>query len=386
MNSSSLEPAHPVSLPARLPILDGLRAIAILIVVPHNLNLMVASGGVAYLFVAGLDRGWIGVQLFFVLSGFLITGILLDARDAPSYYRPFFVRRVLRIFPLYYATLLVLFVLLPAFGLLPASFKHDPMVELSYWAYFSNSYAPFHQGRGPEGAGHFWSLAVEEQFYLLWPFVIHRRSAGWVMRLCLALAVAGLLLRVAMLATGSPAQAIYQLLVTRMDALALGGAAAAAFRIPSAASWTLNHRGFLLGASLISLVAGAVISRAYNFSHPMTLSLGYTFLAIAFALLVAAGVAADQLGPAGWLGALRWSLLRRVAKYSYAMYVLSVPLHFLVGKPALSALGMDPGKSVVVGFTYIIVGTALSFLAAAASFHLFEVHFLNLKDRFAPPL
>jgi len=384
MSSSNTAPAHPVSLPARLPILDGLRAVAILLVVPHNLNLMVTFGGVAHLFVSALYRGWIGVQLFFVLSGFLITGILLDARDAPDYYRSFFVRRVLRIFPLYYATLLVLFVLLPALGLLPASFGRDPMVELSYWAYFSNWYGPFHQG--PEPVSHFWSLAVEEQFYLLWPFVIHRRSAGWVMRLCLAIAAAGLLLRVAMLVTGTPVQAIYQFLVTRMDALALGGAAAAAFRVPSAASWTLDHRRFLLGASLFALVAGAVISRGYYFTDPMTLSLGFTFLAIAFALLVAAGVAADQLGAAGWLGALRSTFLRRVAKYSYAMYVLSVPLHFLVGKPVLSALGLEPANSAVVGFAYIVVGTALSFLAAALSFHLLEVHFLKLKDRFAPPL
>jgi len=83
---------------------------------------------------------------------------------------------------------------------------------------------------------------------------------------------------------------------------------------------------------------------------------------------------------------LRWSFLRRVAKYSYAMYVLSVPLHFLVGKPVLSALGLAAGNSILVDLAYIIVGTALSFLAAAASFHLLEVHFLNLKDRFAPPL
>ncbi|HYS57221.1 MAG TPA: acyltransferase [Burkholderiales bacterium] len=382
MSSPSPAPAHPVSPPARLPTLDGLRAIAILLVVPHNLNLMVTFGGVAHLFLAVLYRGWIGVQLFFVLSGFLITGILLDARNAPDYYRSFFVRRVLRIFPLYYATLLVLFVLLPALGLLPSSFKRDTMVELSHWAYFSNWYGAFHPGEA--AVSHFWSLAVEEQFYLLWPFVIYRRSAEWVMRLCFAIAAAALSLRVAMLLTGTPG--IYTFLATRMDALALGGATAAAFRVPSAASWTLNHRRFLLGASLLSLVAGAAISRGYYFTDPMTLSVGLTFLAVAFALLVAAGAAADHLGPAGWLGVLRWTFLRRVAKYSYAMYVLSVPLHFLVGKPLLSALGLDPGNSVVVGFTYIIVGTALSFLAAAASFHLLEVHFLNLKDRFAPPL
>ena len=372
-------PAHPVS--PRLPTLDGLRAIAILLVVPHNLNLIATFGGTQPV-VAALHRGWIGVQLFFVLSGFLITRILLDARDAPDYYRSFFVRRALRIFPLYYAVLLVLFVLLPALGLV--SLESDPMVELSYWAYFSNWYGPFRHG--PEAVSHFWSLAIEEQFYLLWPFVIHRRSAEWVMRLCLAIAAASLLLRVAMLVAGTPTQAIYQFLVTRMDALALGGAVAAAFRIPSIASWALNRRQFMLGASFLSIAAGAAISGGYNSLSPMTLSLGYTFLAVAFALLVAAGAAADHLGRAGWPGALRWSPLQRVAKYSYAMYVLSVPLHFLMGKPVLSALGLASTQSILVDLAYIIVGTAVSFLAAAALFHLLEVHFLKLKDRLAPPL
>jgi peptidoglycan/LPS O-acetylase OafA/YrhL len=379
---SSSNRAHPVSLPKRLPTLDGLRAIAILLVVPHNLNLIATFSGTQP-FVSALHRGWIGVQLFFVLSGFLITGFLLDARDAPHYYRPFFVRRALRIFPLYYSALLVLFVLLPAAGLLPSSFEPEPMVALSCWAYFSNWYGPFHPI--PETVSHFWSLASEEQFYLLWPFVIHRRSAAWVMRLCLAIAAASLALRVAMLVAGSPVQAIYQFLATRMDALALGGAVAAALRIPSLASWALNRRRFMLGASFLSLAAGAAISRGYFSSSPMTLSLGYTFLAVAFALLVAAGAAADHLGPAGWLGVLRWSFLRRVATYSYAMYVLSVPLHFLVGKPLLSALGLGSSSSVMVDLAYITVGTALCFLAAAASFHLLEVHFLKLKDRFAPP-
>ena len=73
------------SAPARLPTLDGLRAIAILLVVPHNLNLIATPGGGADLLIVGLHRGWIGVQLFFVLSGFLITGILLDARDSSHY-------------------------------------------------------------------------------------------------------------------------------------------------------------------------------------------------------------------------------------------------------------------------------------------------------------
>jgi peptidoglycan/LPS O-acetylase OafA/YrhL len=363
---------------ARLPALDGLRGIAILLVVPHNLNLMAASGGAWYVVVVALQRGWIGVQLFFVLSGFLITGILLDARDARDYYRSFFARRVLRIFPLYYATLLVLFVLLPALGLAP-SLRRDPVLELSYWAYFSNWYGPFHPG--VDSVSHFWSLASEEQFYLLWPFVVRRRSARWVMRLCLAIAAASLSLRIVMVLAGAPVQAIYQFLATRADALALGGAAAAGFRDPSVVAWAVRRRGWLLGAGLASLLAGGLVSRGYNFTDPVTLSFGYTFLAAGFALVVGAAAAADSVP--GEISVLRWAPLRSLAKYSYAMYVLSVPLHFLVGRPMLSALGWTGDEAGVAGFAYIAVGTAVSFLAAVASYHLFEVHFLNLKNRFA---
>src|SRR5882672_8893179 len=347
----------PGALPARMPALDGLRAIAVLLVVPHNFNLMVALGGAAYFVVVGLHRGWIGVQLFFV-------------------------RRVLRIFPLYYFTLLVLLVVLPGLGLVPAP-RRDALLELSYWAYFSNWYGPFHPGE--DSLSHFWSLACEEQFYLLWPFVVYRRSARWVLRLCLAVAAAALLVRIGMLRAGAPVQAIYQFLATRMDALAFGGAAAAAFRIPSAASWALNRRRLLSGTGLASIAAGAAISRGYNFAEPATLSLGYTLLGLGFALLVAAAAATDWLGAGGWLAALRWDPLRRIAKYSYAMYVLSVPIHFLAGKPALSALGLAPGDSLIVGLGYVFAGTAVSFLAAAASYYFFERHFLELKDRLAAP-
>jgi len=115
--SSPNPPAHPT--PARLPTLDGLRRSRFSGRSAQSHLIATFSG--TQLVVAALHRGWIGVQLFFVLSGFLITRILLDARDAPDYYRSFFVRRALRIFPLYYATLLALLMLLPALGLVPSS-------------------------------------------------------------------------------------------------------------------------------------------------------------------------------------------------------------------------------------------------------------------------
>ena len=107
--------------------------------------------------------GWAGVQLFFVLSGFLITGILLETRDEKGALRRFLVRRGLRIFPLYYATLFVLLVVVPPDPVVRAAL-HD---QVYYWLYVSNWAQPF-EHKIPTLA-HFWSLAVEEQFYLLWP-------------------------------------------------------------------------------------------------------------------------------------------------------------------------------------------------------------------------
>lgn len=376
-------PTGSAQLPARLPTLDGLRAIAILLVVPHNLNLIATPVDAGtHLLAALLDRGWIGVQLFFVLSGFLITGILLDTREARNYYGSFFMRRVLRIFPLYFGTLIFIFVLLPALGLLPSSIKRDPIVELSYWLYFSNWYGPFHQGQG--SMPHFWSLAVEEQFYLLWPFLVHGRDPRSVLRLCAGIAAAALAFRVVMLLAGLPIEATYMFLFARMDALALGGFAAAAFRIPPIAQRALHHQHSLMYAALAALLAGAVASRGYYFSGTMTLSLGYTLLAVSFSLLVAACVTADDQGLAGWSDILRSRTLRNVSRYSYAMYVFHVPLHLLVGQPILLALGLQAKSSVILNILYIAIGTTVTYIAAAASFRFFESRFLDLKAKFSP--
>src|SRR5262249_17527292 len=119
---------------------------------------------------------WVGVNVFFVLSGFLITGILLDTKHEPHYFKFFYMRRVLRIFPLYYGTLIAIFFVLPAL-------KMAPFISASqqfwYWTYLGN----WGKGRNLNvgSLGYFWSLGVEEQFYLVWPLVIYvlpRRSVS----------------------------------------------------------------------------------------------------------------------------------------------------------------------------------------------------------------
>lgn len=367
----------------RFPALDGVRAIAILLVIPHNLNLIVApSGAVAHFVVSYLDRGWIGVQLFFVLSGFLITGILLDTREAPHYLRSFFVRRALRILPLYYALLLIVFVFLSAARLLPPSLPRSTGTELSYWLFFANWYGPLHPGQG--SMTHLWSLSVEEQFYLVWPFVIWRRSAEQVRFLCAGIAVLSLCARVWMLHVGAPTEAIYQFSLSRMDALAFGGAAAATMRLPSIAQQMAARRLTIFAAALGVLLAGAALTDGYAAANPTTMSFGYTLLALGFSLIIMLAAHADDSNVQGWVRFLGLPWMRHIGKYSYSMYLVHVPLHLLLGLRLLQALGLDQNTPLIVDVLYLLMGTVVSYIAAAATYRLIEVRFLRLKDRFEP--
>src|SRR2546427_8382575 len=186
-----------------MPVLDGLRGVAVLLVLlihaiwgplrPATASIDVVVRAVAY-------AGWMGVDLFFVLSGFLITGILLDTRGQPGWWPNFIARRALRIFPLYYGALTVLFVLLPRL----ARWSEPQFTTLQanqtwYWTYTVNLLAALTQGRGtPLSTLHFWSLSVEEQFYLIWPLIVWACKPRSLLRVIGLIVIGGLsfLLRV----------------------------------------------------------------------------------------------------------------------------------------------------------------------------------------------
>jgi peptidoglycan/LPS O-acetylase OafA/YrhL len=369
-----------------LPALDGVRGVAILWVVLHNLSLFDsawAGNGLARVLIVGVDAGWAAVTLFFALSGFLITGILLDSRDAPDYYRSFYARRVLRIFPLYYGVLLAAFVLWPLFAPLPAHLAADRPHQVWLWTYLSNWTLPY--GQANTAFPHFWSLAVEEQFYLLWPFLLHRRDPRAVLRLSLALAAVSLLVRVAMLAGGAPPESLYAFSVCRMDALALGGAAAAALRMPfvRAKLRALLPRLAAAGAGLV--LFAALVGHGLARLNPWTQTLGYSLLAVGFSLLILALAEADAGGDQRWWARLwRVAPLRLLAKYSYGMYVFHKILGDAFGKGWLH--GLDPAlqRSLPVHLAYMGLGVLASLAVAMLSYHLIEKRFLQLKPLFTP--
>src|SRR5262245_8154482 len=186
-----------------IPALDAIRGLAIVVVMLYRFG----GGGegpasaVEHSRLIGL--GSHGVDLFFVLSGFLITGILFDAKGKLHYFRNFYMRRALRIFPLYYAALAVMLWLLP---LVSATFATEvqPAVDAQGWLWLYGANV-LQSVRGSWCLGplnHFWSLAIEEHFYLAWPAVIFLSSRRTAMRICTGLFAFSVLGRALWLAFG----------------------------------------------------------------------------------------------------------------------------------------------------------------------------------------
>jgi len=361
----------------QIPALDGIRGVAIIWVVLHNATAMPMAPSSRWLHVLPLvaHHGWIGVQLFFALSGFLITGGLLDTRGSAHYFRNFYAKRALRILPLYYTVLLVLLVLMPLLWSPPPPYSSDHQAPL--WLFTANWTQSV-----PYGFAHFWSLAVEEQFYLIWPLLVVGLAPRRLLRACLWIAAGALLLRCGLAAAGASTWTLYSNTACRMDALALGGAGACLVRIPALAE-TLRTRLPLVGAASLGLfVVGLPLTQLYNRDSLSGATYGYTFLALSSAAFVT--WAAMLEGRAGFgVGSLLSSApLRSCGRYSYGMYVFHNLLHKLLGEPWLTrTFGKLPLLPVV--FLYAAAVLLVTYLLALGSYHLLEKPFLRLKRPFA---
>ena len=360
------------------PALDGLRGVAVLVVMLHNLTILEHRDSLpAKLWVFATDSGWIGVLLFFVLSGFLITGILLDERGAPRLFRDFYLRRVLRIFPLYYLVLIVRFAVVPL--VVPDAWV--PLeVALGYWLYVSNWTDLY--THGVNGFGHFWSLAVEEQFYLVWPLAVARLGARGLIWVCAALIVLSAVARLVIVADGVDRQWLYMSTVTRADALAFGALVAIALRDPRGRAWLARRYRAIGGAAAVVMAAIMIDAHGLSRYQIFVETVGYAALAIGFAALIA-HVALDDAGARP-----RWAmsrLLRAAGKYSYAAYVVHPLVKVTVlhaARPVLVAYGAL--TTWYVDAAFVVACGAVAFALARLSYAVIEGPLLRRKERWAP--
>lgn len=366
-----------------LPSLDGLRGVALLLVLMHNMTLLdFPASRLERVLEYFLNVGWTGVQLFFVLSGFLITRGLIEIQASSNYFTSFYGRRVLRIFPLYFGTLAFIFVVLPAFNALPSIFAADIPHQVWLWTFLSNWTEPL--GLGGSSLPHFWSLAVEEQFYLVWPLLIHRLNNRQVLKLCSAVAIASFLSRIWMVHFGVNPEVIYASSLSRMDALALGAGVAALLSQPESAQWLREYRTRVLLWTLGLGVAGWLAAFGYQRISPAGQTVGYSFLALTFAGIILCAAIGDADRPAFGLRWLRTSWLRSVGKYSFAMYVFHKPIHDVLHDSEVAFLNRVPGDEAVHSLIHVTLMVLLVYALAWLSYHLVEKRFLAQKWRFRP--
>ena len=359
--------------------LDGLRGLAVLMVLAfHFLHIDGQGGAIEAALLSATRSGWAGVDLFFVLSGFLITGILLDARGAARYFRAFYARRVLRIFPLYYAYLAVLFLAMPR--LLPA-LDVKPETQGWLWSYLGN--VLFAREGGFEASpftAHFWSLAVEEQFYLVWPLLVWMLPSRRLAVVCLGLVAGAFALRLGIHRTTFNATAAYVLTPARMDALALGALVAIAVREPS--WWPRVRRAapWVLGASAAAVAAVWVHRGGFFGGDPVVQVWAFGPLAAGFAALLV--LAIDPAPSSALLRALKRPALRGAGKYSYGLYVLHYPIFLALEAAGFTSLALASvlGSRIAGMLAFAAVAGAATFAAALLSWNLLEKRFLRWKD------
>ena len=359
---------------ARLPSLDAVRGIAILIVVVHHVTQACWPSASAHSSAIRklLYTGWIGVDLFFVLSGFLITGILLDTKNSPRYFRSFYARRVLRIFPLYYVVLSL--ILLAADNswrigqLVP-----KPELWKWYYLYLNNWLGP---DLAPNIIGHFWTLAIEEQFYVLWPLAVCLLPRRFIAYACLG----GIALSVGVSEFITVSHSSLDLLrntVTRGFPTLLTGAVLACVVRDHPLGSKARKWIYAAGAfCLVTFVLGEYLPKQpqiWELTWPLRLAIGFG------AIVLFAFVKDQQMRKTG--GLLGSTILRNCGKYSYGIYVYHVPI-LGVGLLILPHFFRDIGRSTVASALYDCGVMLVTYAVAFLSFHLFEKRLLSFKRYF----
>ena len=353
-----------------MPALDGVRGLAILgVLASHILPALADAFRTPWAWdtAAWTHVGASGVDLFFVLSGFLITGILLDTRESPDYWRSFFGRRALRIFPLYYAFLAIMYWRNPPDGR-----------PWTFWLHLSN----WRRDLGVSSnvlTWHLWSLAIEEQFYFLWPVLMRllpRRRVGLA---CLAIAAASAAARGASYFQGVGVETMHRMTPLALDGLALGGFLA----------WSLREAPGL--AARLKQLAPAILALAMlamwglgrlSWPFPAAFAAGRLVVSIGGGALVLLAANAD--GPAWVERVLSTRPLRWMGRYCYGLYLLH-PI--VVVKGTIFLRGLVPRLPAAWLFPVWILSVAVGFLGscllAALSWRLIEAPCLAAR-RFFP--
>jgi peptidoglycan/LPS O-acetylase OafA/YrhL len=368
----------PAVVTGRICELDGVRGFAILMVltwhyvqgqIPHD------SGTVFTVVKQALGSTWSGVDLFFVLSGFLIAGILMDNKGRDHYFRTFYIRRACRIFPLYYLNL-ALFTVLAAMALYQAAplarlLQVTAVPEWSYWVFAQNIFMGEYNSFGPEWLSVTWSLAIEEQFYLLLPLIVFIVPVPRLPYVFLFFIMTAVFLRAT-----QPGFSAYINMPWRADSLMAGALLAYLVRTPGFINPVTTRYGRRAVYGVFGvLLLGALLTNVST-QRPFHLTITYLWLAVMYAALILILL----INREGWLAALfRNRMLMWLGNISYAVYLIhqtvSLFLHGLLR-------GSAPVVTVWQGAMVTVLALVVTLALARLSYTVMERRFIRLGHRF----
>lgn len=374
-----------------VPELDGIRGVAIgLVVLFHYFHeaAVLAPGSIASHLLLPLRIGWTGVDLFFVLSGFLIGGILLDVRESSNYFKTFYIRRFFRIIPLYAAVVLLSF-------LLAVFLEHGHLPQLawlldgqiSWWPYLfflQNFWMAKTNTFGTLCLGGTWSLAVEEQFYLTLPLIIWLIEPRKLQKLLIAAVVAAPVIRTLLYFRWPDKFMLdFVMMPCRADALLLGVLAAMAMRTPADRSWIKAHRRLLLAAMLVLLAGCAELAHASPRPESLAMrTFGYSWMALLYGTVLLYSLTQESSLISRFL---RIGFLRSLGRVAYGVYLL----HGFVLLFLTTALSRNhpvhaywPALDSWFQFGVTVFALVLTFGVCQVSWKLFEKPLVDIGHRY----
>lgn len=367
---------------AHIPALDGLRGVAILLVMLIHFG---AQAGLPPLFHRLAYMGWVGVDLFFVLSGFLISKILMESKNSPSYFKNFYMRRALRIFPLYYFILFVGIFVLPLYlseEVVKTYFDGSISGAGYLFAYMTNFSLVFIPGLTFGVFGHFWSLAIEEHFYLLWPAVVKWQGKNRLIAICTGIMAFSLLTRIGWLSTGQGWGGAYLLTFCRIDSLACGALLALWIDGRSQEEmlrYFVKARRLLKHWAWVMIILFFLINPFYP-SHWFVVTVGLTMLAIVAACFVL--ICLNEMPTTKIKTTMQLKWLKWFGKYSYGIYVVHFPIATIM-RVVTPVSELKEYCPLLGGWLFVLAGIILSSMVAWCSYHVLERPFLRMKNRFA---
>jgi peptidoglycan/LPS O-acetylase OafA/YrhL len=319
--------------------------------------------------------------LFFVLSGFLITDILLNTVNKPGYFKNFYAKRTLRIFPLYYFSLIVFFILLPRINNFPLDFSFYINHQWWFWTYLQNWFLIFHNpGNTTTAIQHYWSLAVEEQFYIVWPLVIYLiRRPKWLLIISVIMLLAVISTRIYLWEIKVKDLNYFGLYTyTRIDGICIGSMLAI-LQFMKSAFIKKYFTGLVLFLAATNFVF-YFINRQFGFTYPYLAIVGYTTFAMLFAIVLHEAIRGENK----FLNSLlSLPLLQFFGKISYGFYIFHWPVYLILydwmnEKIKIMNNLTEPGRAILVSVLLTLLGLLISMI----SFYTFENYFLKKKKAF----